>query len=268
MNKLIFESGGSLAGAEYEKKLDQLQAQLTLIQQAYLVEKKAALVVLEGVDAAGKGGLIRRIAWAMDPRGLLVHPIGPPEPMEKEEHYMQRFWRRLPRKGQIALFDRSWYGRVLVERVEGFAAKEDWKRAYDEINEMEHSLAKNGVRVMKLLLHVSKEEQARRLLDRIDNPSKRWKLSYEDFRNRNRWDEYDKAMKEMLRRTDTSVAPWKVIACDQKKQARIWALEWLVKELKRGVQLSPPPLPQKLKSLADALRREIKEPRKGSKRML
>jgi AMP-polyphosphate phosphotransferase len=167
--------------ADYERRLALLQGALQRIQQAYLGTSERALLVLEGWDTAGKGGLVRRLGWALDPRSLKVHPIAAPDEHERAQHYLQRFWRRLPEKGQIVAFDRSWYGRVLVERVEGFATNKEWRRAYREINEFERMLVDSGIRLVKLFLHITPDEQLRRFRDRLIDPVKRWKLSYEDF---------------------------------------------------------------------------------------
>src|SRR5262249_12206372 len=177
--------------ADYERRLASLQGVLRLIQQAYLGTSQRAVIVLEGWDTAGKGGIVRRLGWALDPRSFKVHPIAAPDEHERAEQYLQRFWRRLPEKGQIVAFDRSWYGRVLVERVEGFATGKEWRRAYREINEFERMLVDSGVRLVKLFLHITPGEQVRRFRDRLINPVKRWKLSYEDFRNRARWSDYE-----------------------------------------------------------------------------
>jgi polyphosphate kinase 2 (PPK2 family) len=167
----------------YEKNLESVQNQLSRIQQAYFVHGERAVIVLEGLDASGKGGLIRRLAWAMDPRGCHVWPISAPDEAEKREHYMQRFWRRLPAQGSLAVFDRSWYGRVLVERVEGLCKPNEWKRAYREINEFERDLVDNGFKVIKIFLQISSKEQLKRFRERLSAPEKRWKLTFEDFRN-------------------------------------------------------------------------------------
>ena len=194
--------------ADYERRLTSLQGALQLIQQAYLGTPERALVVLEGWDTAGKGGVVRRLGWALDPRSFKVHPIAAPTQHERAQHYLERFWTRLPENGQIVLFDRSWYGRVLVERIEGFATTKEWQRAYREINEFERMLVDSGVRLVKLFLHITPEEQVRRFRDRLINPLKRWKLSYEDFRNRSRWTDYATAIEDMMARTATkAVSP-------------------------------------------------------------
>ena len=222
------------------------QEKLVRIQQALLFTGERAVVVFEGMDAAGKGGTIRRMAWAMDPRSLKVWPIGAPNEIERKQHYLQRFWTRLPEKTQIAVFDRSWYGRVLVERVEELTPRKDWKRAYREINEFEQQMVDDGIRVVKLFLHVSKEEQRRRLIDRMRDPLKRWKLSYDDFRNRSRWTDYVKAIEDMFDRTSTKAAPWHAVPSDDKPAARAEALGILVKQLSAGLDLSVPPLDRKI----------------------
>ena len=236
--------------ADNDRLVKQHQDKLVHVQQALLFSGERAVVVFEGMDAAGKGGTIRRLAWAMDPRSLKVWPIGAPNEIEAKQHYLQRFWTRLPEKTQIAVFDRSWYGRVLVERVEGFTAKKDWKRAYQEINDFERQLVDDGVRVVKLFLHVSKEEQRRRLIDRMRDPLKRWKLTYDDFRNRARWNDYVEAIEDMFDRTSTKHAPWHVVPSDDKPAARAEALGILAKTLSKGLDLSLPPLDRKIARMA------------------
>ncbi|MGH6894587.1 MAG: polyphosphate kinase 2 family protein [Dongiaceae bacterium] len=226
------------------------QEKLVRIQQALLFTGERAVVVFEGMDAAGKGGTIRRLAWAMDPRSLKVWPIGAPNEIEQKQHYLQRFWSRLPQRTQIAVFDRSWYGRVLVERVETPIPRSDWKRAYREINEFEREMVDDGIRVVKVFLHVSKDEQRRRLVDRLRDPLKRCKPSYEDFRNRDHWPEYVDAIEDMFDRTDTRVAPWRVIPSDDKPAARVEALGIIAKQLAAGLDLSLPPLDRKIARLA------------------
>lgn len=251
--------------AQNEKLTAQQQEKLVRIQQAYLFTGERAVVVFEGMDAAGKGGTIRRIAWAMDPRSLKVWPIGAPNEIERRQHYLQRFWSRLPERTQISVFDRSWYGRVLVERVEGFATPAEWKRAFREINDFEQQLVDEGIRVVKFFLHVSKDEQLRRLEERLRNPLKRWKLSYEDFRNRDKWKEYVEASEEMFARTSTSVAPWHVISSDDKAAARVTVLGALAQRLATGLDLSDPPLDARvLKAAAQLLGKEaVKTGRSG-----
>jgi polyphosphate kinase 2 (PPK2 family) len=234
----------------YEKRLSKLQEKLREIQQAYLLQGRNAVVVFEGWDAAGKGGAIRRISAALDPRGCKVWPIGAPRDYFAERHYLARFWDKLPAKGAIAIFDRSWYGRVLVERVEGFAPKKRWRAAYDEINTFEQMLIDDGVRVVKIFLYISQAEQLRRFEDRLRDPLKHWKLSYEDFRNRGKWKEYVEAAEEMFKRTDAP-ANWLVLSSEDKKYARIASIAHICKELTKGVDLSPPGIEEKV--IAEAI---------------
>jgi len=228
--------------ADYERRLASLQGVLQLIQQAYLGSSERALIVLEGWDTAGKGGVVRRLGWALDPRSFKVHPISAPDQHERAEHYLQRFWRHLPQSGQIVVFDRSWYGRVLVERVEGLATEAEWRRAYREINEFERVLTDSGVRLVKLFLHITSKEQARRFRDRLINPLKRWKLSYEDFRNRTRRADYVVAIEDMLEETSTKFAPWYLIPANDKPFGRIAAFRILAERLGREVTLRSRPI--------------------------
>jgi polyphosphate kinase 2 (PPK2 family) len=195
--------------------------------------------VFEGWDTAGKGGIVRRLGWALDPRSFKVHPIAAPDEHERAQHYLQRFWRRLPEKGQIVAFDRSWYGRVLVERVEGLAAKKEWRRAYREINEFERMLIDSGIRLVKLFLHITPDEQMRRFRDRLTDPVKRWKLSYEDFRNRARWADYETAIEDMMAETSTDLAPWHLIPANNKPYGRVAAFRILADHLGQDVSLEP-----------------------------
>ncbi|ANK81157.1 MAG: polyphosphate kinase [Rhizobiales bacterium NRL2] len=235
---------------DYAARLDDLQHAMRTIELAYRRFDLRACIVLEGWDAAGKGGLIRRMTARMDPRGFQVWPIAAPKAHFHGRHYLERFWARLPEPGMVAIFDRSWYGRVLVERVEGFAEEAEWRRAYDEINNFERMLTNDGVRVVKLFLHVSAEEQERRFRARLDDPWKRWKLTVEDFRNVERRDAYEAAIDEMLARTDRPDAPWRVISGEQKRHGRIAALSQVAEHLGAGVDLGPPPLDPDVEALA------------------
>ncbi|WP_126173402.1 polyphosphate kinase 2 family protein [Altericroceibacterium xinjiangense] len=209
----------------YDEALEELQKKLAAVMVGHIVHKKRSVIVFEGWDAAGKGGAIKRLTAEWDPRAFSVWPISAPTEEEKAHNFLWRFWTRLPATGEIAVFDRSWYGRVLVERVEGFASEAEWRRAYDEINQFEAQLAADGTTVVKLFLHVSVEEQDERLKARLAHPWKRWKVSPEDFRNRERRAGYLAAMEEMFDRTDTAVAPWIIINGDKKKSARIAVLQ-------------------------------------------
>lgn len=232
----------AIAKKEYEKKLKKYQWKLLQLQHVFHREKIAAIIVMEGVDAAGKGGAIKRITEHLDPRGFQVWAISAPEPHEKRYHYLQRFWRKIPQYGQIAIFDRSWYGRVLVERIEGFASEQEWKRAYEEINDFEKMLTVDGYLMMKFYFHITEAEQLIRFKARENNPLKRWKLTSEDWRNREKWNEYVTAAEEMFAKTDKNDAPWHIIACNDKRYSRIKTLQIIVKCMenhlkKRGISL-------------------------------
>jgi len=239
--------------ADYERRLGELQKMLQRIQQAYLRTPQRAVVVLEGWDTAGKGGVVRRLGWALDPRSFRVHSIAAPGEREKALHYLQRFWERLPQHGQIVVFDRSWYGRVLVERVEGFAAEPEWRRAYAEINEFERMLDADGVRIVKIFMHITPEEQLRRFRNRLNDPLKRWKLSYEDFRNRAHWKDYETAIEDMVEKTSTHRAPWHLIPANDKPYGRLAALRIIADRLSKNVSLDPRPLDPKVIEAAERL---------------
>ncbi len=242
-----------VAYADYEKQLKQFQATLQSIQQAYLGTKEHAIVVLEGRDTAGKGGVVRRLGWTLDPRSFKVHPISAPTPSQKKQHYLQRFWETLPSHGQIVVFDRSWYGRVLVERIEGLATKSEWKRAYREINEFERMLTEDGARIAKIFLHITADEQAKRFRDRLTDPLKRWKLTYEDFRNRDYWEAYTEAIEDMMDKTSTEQAPWHLVPANHKNYARLASFNILIGRLGKGVDLEPKPLDAKTAEAAKEL---------------
>jgi polyphosphate kinase 2 (PPK2 family) len=239
--------------ADYERRLGSMQSILQAIQQAYLGTRERAVIVLEGWDTAGKGGVVRRLGWVLDPRSFKVHPISAPSSHEKAKHYLQRFWEKLPEHGQIVVFDRSWYGRVLVERVEGFAKKREWRRGYEEINQFERLLAEDGIRIAKIFLHISPGEQIRRFKDRVNNPLKRWKLSYEDFRNRERWADYEIAIEDMMEETSTKRAPWYLVPANDKLFGRIAVFKILIDRLGKGVNLKPRPLDPKIAERAAQL---------------
>ena len=189
----------------------------------------------EGWDAGGKGGAIKRLTEFMDPRGYVVNPTAAPTEVEKNHHYLWRFWQNMPKAGHIAIFDRTWYGRVMVERIEGFCTKEEWQRAYREINDMEAHLANSGAIVMKFWMQIDKDEQERRFNERMNTPEKQWKITDEDWRNREKWDEYEVAVNEMLQKTNTEYAPWHILESVDKKYARIKALKIVIEEIKKYV---------------------------------
>jgi polyphosphate kinase 2 (PPK2 family) len=184
----------------------------------------STILVFEGWDAGGKGGAIRRITRALDARNYQVISIGAPTDEEQAHHYLWRFWRHLPRAGRFTIYDRSWYGRVLVERVEGFATETEWRRAYAEINDFERQLVDHGTVVVKFWVHISRDEQERRFNARAETPYKRWKLTDEDWRNREKWDEYEAAVDDMIERTSTAAAPWHLIPGNDKRLARVEVL--------------------------------------------
>ncbi|MGE4528620.1 MAG: polyphosphate kinase 2 family protein [Rhodospirillaceae bacterium] len=226
---------------EYERRISKLQFKLLALQQRYLHEGRRAIIAFEGWDAAGKGGVIRRLNERLEPRHCHVWSIAAPNPDDQGRHYLYRFWVKLPLKGDLAIFDRTWYGRVLVERVEGFARKQEWRRAYEEINEFERMLVDDGARIVKLFLHISPEEQLARFTERLKKPHKRWKLTPEDIRNRDKRAAYEEAIAEMFEKTHTEAAPWHVISAEHKLHGRIQAMETVLDVLGKDVETSPPP---------------------------
>jgi AMP-polyphosphate phosphotransferase len=248
-----FESGKKYAG-KYDADLRDLQTRLERIQVAHIIHGKSAIIAFEGWDASGKGGAIQRLTAGWDPRYFEVWPISAPTEQERVRHFLWRFWNRLPGKGEINLFDRSWYGRVLVERVEGFCSEADWKRAYDEINEFEAQQRDNGAALIKVFMHITQETQDDRLRERLEDPWKRWKTGKDDYRNRVRRDDYLTAYADMFDRTDTRWAPWIVIDANDKKSARIAALTAIADALEKNVMMKPLDAdPEVLKLAEDAL---------------
>lgn len=223
----------SLEEADYKPKLKELQLKLLNYTRELSEAKRSLIIVFEGPDAAGKGGAIKRIAERLDPRLLRVHSVVKPTAEEYQHHYMWRFWGKLASYGQTVVFDRSWYGRVLVERVEGFATEKEWKRAYDEINEFEKLLIDDGAIIAKFYLHISKDEQLFRFKRREADPYKHWKINDEDWRNRRKWDEHNSAAEDMFEKTSTEIAPWSIVAGNYKWYARVKVLKSLVAALER-----------------------------------
>ncbi len=215
----------ALEPAEYDKALEHYQGRLNALYRKAKKRHTSSILVFEGWDAAGKGGAIRRITPALDARDYQVIPIAAPTDEEKAHHYLWRFWRHLPRAGRVTIFDRSWYGRVLVERVEGFATAPEWMRAYSEITEFEEELHEHGVVLLKYWLHLSKAEQLRRFKEREQTGFKRYKITDEDFRNRAKWNAYELAANEMVERTSTAYAPWVLVEANDKRWARIKVLK-------------------------------------------
>ncbi len=223
----------------YVREVTRRQIQLRELGYQVYLQKRPVILVFEGWDAAGKGGAIKRITEKLDPRGYVVYPISSPHGEDRTRHYLYRFWRRLPERGQIAIFDRSWYGRVLVERVEGFAAEAEWKRAYKEINSFERQLRDFGAILAKFWIHISREEQLRRFEERKAIGYKAWKLTEEDWRNREKWAAYEEAVEQMLVKTSTATAPWTLVAGNDKYWARTKVLAKLVKILSSEMMYQP-----------------------------
>jgi polyphosphate kinase 2 (PPK2 family) len=213
---------------EYKDKLAKLQGRLNRLTRSPKFEKISVVAVFEGCDAGGKGGAIRRVTQALDARKYDVIPIAAPNDEEKARPYLWRFWRHIPERGRIAVFDRSWYGRVLVERIEGYCAPADWLRAYSEINDFEAQLVKNRTVVVKFWLQTTKAEQLRRFEERKATPHKRHKITDEDWRNREKWDDYSVAVCEMIDRTSSEAAPWTLIEANDKYFARIKVIQTLI----------------------------------------
>ena len=224
-----------LEEAEYKTELKKLQSELGELHNRLYRKRIPVIITYEGWDAAGKGGNIKRITEALDPRGYEVHPIASPEPHEKARHYLWRFWTRLPKSGHIAIFDRTWYGRVMVERLEGFCSENDWRRAYNEINEFEKELKEWGAVIIKFWVQIDKDTQLERFEERQNTPEKQWKITEEDWRNREKWDDYEVAVDEMLQKTNTSFAPWHVLESVDKKYARIKALKIVIEEIQKAL---------------------------------
>ena len=228
----------SVTDEEYRKELKKLQKRLSELHNVVYRKKIPVVLCYEGWDAAGKGGNIRRIAGPLDPRGVDVMPIASPEPHELNRHFLWRFWTRLPRSGHFCIFDRTWYGRVMVERLEGFCTENDWKRAFNEINEFERQLTDWGAVVIKFWIHIDQDTQLARFTDRQNTPEKQWKLTEEDWRNREKWPQYEAAIDEMLEKTSTENAPWFIIESNDKKYARLKTLRILIDALEKACDTS------------------------------
>lgn len=221
---------------EYKVRLEELQKKLSMLHNRMYREKIPVIIALEGWDAAGKGGAIKRITEKIDPRGYEVVPISSPNDLERQYHYLWRFWSKFPKTGHLTIFDRTWYGRVLVERVEGFATREEWTRAYTEINQMEESLCQDDYVILKFWLHIDKDEQEKRFEERQNTPEKQWKITEEDWRNRSKWDDYERAVDDMLVKTSTNYAPWHIVEANSKYYARIKILETIVEALENKMK--------------------------------
>lgn len=224
----------------YVRELEKCQSRLKELQLKLIVHRIPMVVTFEGSDAAGKGGAIKRVIAGLDPRGCYVVPISAPKGEERTHNYMWRFWREMPSKGQIAIFDRTWYGRVLVERVEKFATEQEWTRAYSEINELESLLVHDNVILVKFWLQIDKDEQLRRFEERSNTPLKNWKITDEDWRNREKWDEYALAVRDMLVETNTSYAPWTIVEATCKYYARIKVLKTIIQAMEEKFESVKP----------------------------
>ena len=255
-----------LTREEYVPNLIRYQLQLRELAYQLYVQQRTLIIVYEGWDAGGKGGNIKRLTERLDPRGYEVFSIPAPNGEDATHHYLWRFWRRLrpPDEKQILIFDRSWYGRVMVERIESFCTEEEWKRAYREINEFERQLADFGMILAKFWIHISRDEQLRRFRERERTAYKQWKLTDEDWRNREKWDAYEEAVNDMLLRTSTATAPWTIVEGNDKWYARVKALRTLVEVLSK--ELSYQPAEPVIKGAATTDGDSAKKAKKGKKK--
>ncbi len=229
----------SLDRETYVAQITRRQVQMRELGNQVYLRKRPVVMVFEGWDAAGKGGAIQRLTELLDPRGYVVYPISAPAGEDRTHHYLYRFWRRLPERGQIAIFDRSWYGRVLVERVEGFCTEAAWKRAFKEINSFERELRDFGAILLKFWIHISRQEQLRRFEQRQQVGYKSWKLTGEDWRNRDKWGAYQEAVNAMLLKTSTVTAPWTIVEGNDKYWARVKVLATAVEALSKDLRYKP-----------------------------
>lgn len=221
---------------EYQERLPRLQERMYILQSELYRRRMPVIIAFEGWDASGKGGAIKRLTENIDPRGYMVIPTSSPDETEKAHHYLWRFWNTIPKSGHIAIYDRTWYGRVMVERIEGYCAEHEWKRAYKEINQMEEHLAHYGTVILKFWMHIDQNEQEARFRERLMNPEKNWKITDEDWRNREKWADYETAADEMLIRTSTTYAPWTIIEANSKYYARIKVLETIIAAIEERIK--------------------------------
>ena len=252
INLADYEASASHKG-DYTEDLAGLQKRLAELQSLHIIHGCRTLIIFEGWDAAGKGGAIKRLTANWDPRYFEVYPISAPTKEEKDKHFLWRFWNKLPGSREISVLDRSHYGRVLVERVEGFCSEADWRRGYDEINEFEAQQGDIGTKVIKIFLHVTQETQDKVLKERLKDASKRWKVTEEDFRNRSKRDDYLAAINEMFAQTDTRWAPWTVIDGNNQKAARIAVLTHVVSQLEAHVPQDFPELDPAIAKMGKAV---------------
>jgi polyphosphate kinase 2 (PPK2 family) len=252
INLADYEAGASYQ-VDYAEDLAGLQKRLSELQSLHIIHGCRTLIIFEGWDAAGKGGAIKRLTANWDPRYFEVYPISAPTKEEKDKHFLWRFWNKLPGSREISVLDRSHYGRVLVERVEGYCSEADWRRGYDEINEFEAQQGDIGTKVIKIFLHVTQETQDKVLKERLEDPSKRWKVTEEDFRNRGQRQDYLAAINEMFAQTDTRWAPWTVIDGNNQKAARIAVLTHVVSQLEQHVPQDFPELDPAIAEMGKAV---------------
>lgn len=231
-------SGKTVKPARYSDELKKRQKELAKLHSKIYKKKIPVVIVFEGWDAAGKGGAIKRIGAALDPRGYEAVPVAAPSREELDRHYLWRFWKNIPKTGHITIFDRSWYGRVMVERIEGFTPRERCDMAYREIDEFERELDRAGVVVIKFWMQIDKEEQLRRFTARQNDPEKQWKITDEDWRNREKWDTYESAINEMIEKTSVTYAPWTVVEGNDKLYARIKVLDTVIDRLEKALERS------------------------------
>lgn len=229
------DNNQALSYYDYRKKKKYYQKKLIKLQYRLFKEKIPVVIVFEGWDASGKGGSIKRLAQKLNPRLYRVVPVGVPSEYEKAHHYLWRFYKEIPKSGHIAIFDRSWYGRVLVERVEHFCNDNEWKRAYQEINEFEEMLTNNGMIVLKFWMNIDKDEQLKRFKIREETPHKVWKITPDDWKNRDRWEQYEEAADEMVQKNSTTHAPWTIVEANNKYYSRIKVLQTVVETIERGL---------------------------------
>jgi polyphosphate kinase 2 (PPK2 family) len=244
-----YETGAKFDG-NYDKKLAKLQDRLAELQSLHILHNCRTLIVFEGWDAAGKGGAIKRLTANLDPRYFEVYPISAPTSEEKAKHFLWRFWNKLPGPQEIHILDRSHYGRVLVERVEGFCTETEWRRGFDEINEFEAQQGDIGTNIIKIFLHVTQASQDEVLQERLADPAKRWKVTAEDFRNRQKRESYLDAMHDMFEQTNTRWAPWKVFDGNNQKSARIAVLSYVIERLETAVPQEFPDVDPEITALA------------------
>ncbi len=224
---------GCIDKENYKSQLNKLQKELFRLQNILYCKKIPMVIVFEGWDAAGKGGVIKRVAGGLDARGYNVNPISAPTDIELNHHYLWRFWKKIPKNGHVSIYDRSWYGRVMVERIEKITPETEWKRAYNEINFFEKELYDSGIIIVKFWLQISKDVQLQRFRERENTPSKNWKITPEDWRNRAKWDEYNVAVNEMIEKTSTEFAPWNIVPSNDKLFSRIYVLNIVIKTIKK-----------------------------------